>query len=159
MKAGVSAREQRLAEKQKLDGELTKARTTLAKLRAERDSITIGLRRGELIRKYDVKLALGFLLTGMRQRLMSFAYALPPRLAGKDAHGIGRILDEEVRAALKDVATWPERMANPNWSEEIDADLRPAPEVAGNGDGTDAAARHERANVKRRQKYAKSKEG
>ena len=40
-------------------------------------------RRGDLLAKYDVKQALGFLLTGLRQRLMSFSYALPRRLAAR----------------------------------------------------------------------------
>ena len=158
MKPEIHPREARLAEKQKLDGELTKARTTLAKLRAERDSITIGLRRGELLKKYDAKQALGFLLTGLRQRLMSLSYALPGQLAGKNEHEIGRIIDHEVRSALRDIAAWPERMANPAWSENIDEDLRPPPEVAGNGEDVGVAARRERANATRRRKYAKAKE-
>jgi hypothetical protein len=159
MKTEVSAREARLAEKQKLDGELTKARTALARLRAERDSITIGLRRGELIRRYDAKQALGFCLTGLRQRLMSFSYGLAPRLEGKSAHEISRLLDEEMRLALRDIAKWPERMANPGWSEEIDEDLRPAPE-GGNGNGESVSAvLQEKKNAKRRAAYAAKKGG
>ena len=155
----IHPREQRLAEKQKLDGELTRARTQLVQLRAERDAITIAMRKGELIRRFDAKVQLGFLLTGLRQRLMSFAYALPRQLVNKTEHEIGQILDAEMRAALRDVAAWPERMADPNWSSSIDEDLRPAPEVAGNGDGADAAAKRERANAVRRAKYAASKGG
>jgi hypothetical protein len=160
MKAGIHPREARLAEKQRLDGALTEARTALAKLRCERDAITIGLRKGELIRRYDAKLRLGFLLTGMRQRLMSFSYSLAPRLAGRTEHEISRLLDEEVRLALRDIATWPSRMADPDWSENIDEDLRPPPENVGNGDGVDGgAARQERKNSRRRAAYAaKSKE-
>ena len=40
-------------------------------------------RGGQLIARYDVKVQLGFLLTGLRQRLMSFSYALPRRLVNK----------------------------------------------------------------------------
>jgi hypothetical protein len=76
MKAGVSAREARLAQKQAVDAELTRARTQLARLRSERDAMVIAQRKGQLIARRDVKLALGFLLTGLRHRLMSFAYAL-----------------------------------------------------------------------------------
>jgi hypothetical protein len=114
--------------------------------------------RGELLKKFDVKLQLGFLLTGLRQRLMSLSYALPRRLIGKNEHELGRILDEEVRAALRDVATWPAKLANPGWSEEIDADLRPPSETV-NGDGEGAAVRRERANAARRQKYAAKSKG
>ena len=155
MKDDLHPREARLAEKQRIEGELTKARTALVELRAERDRIAIALRRGELIRRYDAKIQLSFLLTGMRQRLMSFAHALPQRLVGRTEHEIGRLLDEEMRLALRDIAKWPERMADPHWSENIDEDLRPLPEAAGNGDnGMESAAKRERANAARRAKYA-----
>ena len=158
MNPAIHPREARLAEKQKLDGALTEARTQLAKLRCERDALTVAMRKGELIRRYDAKLQLGFLLTGLRQRLMSLSYALPRRLVGQSEHAIGRILDEEVRGALRDIASWPERMANPGWCQQIDEDLRPEPEGAGNGNGNgEGAAKLERANAKRRQKYAKAK--
>ena len=162
MSPELHPREARLAAKQKVDAALTEARTQLAKLRCERDAMVIALRKGELIARYDVKLALGFLLTGMRQRLMSFAYALPRRLVNQSEHAIGRVLDEEMRSALRDVALWPERMTNPNWTSEIDADLMPPLEDpgSGNGEGEGAATRRERANAARRVKYtAKSKEG
>lgn len=159
MTPDVSSREARLAEKQRLDGELTTARTQLARLRAERDAMVIAQRKGQLISRYDAKLALGFLLTGLRQRLMSFAYAMPPRLAGKNEHETGRIIDEEVRSALKDIASWPDRMATPGWVQSIDEDLMPAPETTGNGGGEAVAAKRSRANAARRTKYAKSKEG
>jgi hypothetical protein len=121
--------------------------------------MTISLRKGELIKRHDAKLQLGFCLTGLRQRLMSFASALPPRLVGQTEHAIGRIIDEEVRSALKDIASWPERMANPGWCKEIDEDLRPPSEAGGNGDGeVEGAVKRERANAKRRAKYAKAKE-
>ena len=159
MTADISSREARLAQKQAVDAELTKARTEMVKLRMERDALVVGLRKGELLKKYDAKVALGFLLTGLRQRLMSLSYALPPRLAGRSEHEIRMLLDSEVRSALKDIASWPERMANPNWSEDIDEDLRPPPEAGGNGDGVEGgAAKQERVNAKRRAAYAKSKE-
>src|SRR5882672_3087475 len=84
-----------------------------AKLAVQRKAaeIDLALREGTLIPRRRAKLQLGFLLTGMRQRLLSFAYALPPRLVNKTEHEIGRLLDAEVRAALKDIAAWPERMA------------------------------------------------
>ena len=82
-----------------------------------------------------------------------------PGVVGQSEHQIGQLLDAEMRSALRDVAAWPERMADPNWSSSIDEDLMPAPEVSGNGNGADAAASQERANAKRREKYAKAKEG
>ena len=41
---------------------MTRARTALVKLRAERDAITIGLRKGQLIPRHDALMSLGFLL-------------------------------------------------------------------------------------------------
>jgi hypothetical protein len=82
-------------------------------------------------------------------------------LVGRNEHEIGQTIDQEVRAALRDVANWPEKMTNPSWSAEIDPDLMPPPEDAGSGNGdgdTDASAKRERVNAKRRQKYAQSKE-
>ena len=90
---------------------------------------------------------------------MSLSYALPRQLAGRNEHEIGRIIDHEVRSALRDIAAWPERMANPSWSENIDEDLRPPLEVAGNGADEATTARRERTNAARRAKYAKAKEG
>ena len=149
-----------MAAKQKVDAALTEARTALTKLRAERDAIAIAMRKGELIRRYDAKLQLSFGLTALRQRLMSFAYALPPRLVGRTEHEIGRLLDAEVRSALQDAVTWPAKLGAPDWDEKIDKDLQPHPEVAGNGDGgEDATARRERANAVRRAKYVASKGG
>jgi hypothetical protein len=121
--------------------------------------MTIALRRGELIRRFDAKLQLSLGLSAMRQRLMSFSYALPRRLAGQSEHAIGQIIDAEVRSVLSDIASWPDKLCKPDWDAEIDADLMPAPEVSGNGDGEAAAARQERKNAARRAKYAKAKEG
>lgn len=151
-------REARLAAKQKVDAALTEARTALAKLRCERDAMVIALRKGELIKRYDAKLQLSFGVTTLRQRLMSFAYALPPRLVGRTEHEIGQILDGEMRSALSDVASWPAKLGKPGWDAEIDKALRP-PDAVGNGGDEGAAARRERTNEKRRSKYAKSKEG
>ena len=157
MTPDVSSREARLLAKHAVDSELTKARTQLAKLRSERDAMVIAQRKGQLIARYDAKLQLSLGLSALRQRLMSFAYGLPRRLVGQDEHTIGRILDAEVRSALSDIATWPGKLGKPDWDEEIDADLRPPPEVAGNGEDVGAAARRERANAQRRKKYAKAK--
>ena len=99
-----------------------------AKLALQRKGaeIDLALKEGTLIPRRRAKVQLGFLLTGLRQRLMSLSYALPPRLEGKNAHEIGRTLDEEVRAALRDIAAWPAKMADANWQEEIAPDLMPA---------------------------------
>jgi hypothetical protein len=104
-----------------------------AKLALQRREAEINLaeREGRLIARRAAKVQLGFLLTGLRQRLLSFAYALPARLEGKSAHEIGQTIDAEMRAALKDIAAWPAKLANPGWQEEIAPDLLPA---EGNGE-------------------------
>jgi hypothetical protein len=105
-----------------------------AKMAAQRRGaeIDLALREGTLIPRRRAKVQLGFLLTGLRQRLMSLAYALPPRLVGKSEHEIGQTIDGEVRAALRDIANWPAKMASAGWAEEIAPDLMPAED---NGQG------------------------
>ena len=145
----------------KLNREYLAARNRQMSAKAFMAEAQAARQRGELLKKFDVKLQLGFLLTGLRQRLMSLSYALPRQLAGRNEHEIGRIIDYEVRSALKDIAGCPAKLATPGWQEEIDEDLKPASDDAssGNGDdGADTAARRERANLKRRAKYAKAKE-
>src|SRR6266850_1241981 len=65
-----------------------------AKLAVQRKAaeIDLALREGTLIPRRRAKVQLGFLLTGLRQRLMSFSYALAPRLEGKSAHEISQII-------------------------------------------------------------------
>jgi hypothetical protein len=113
-------------------------------------------RRGELISRKLVKLQAAFLLSGLRQRVMSFAYALPQRLVGKTQHEIAQILREECNAMLRDLAAWPEKMTDPKWMEKIDADLRPAESVDGNlgeiKQELRAEAWHKQHNAKRRAK-------
>jgi hypothetical protein len=125
-----------------------------AKMALQRRAAEIDLaeREGSLISRRRAKIQLGFLLTGLRQRLLSFVYALPRELAGKNEHECGRILDAEVRAALRDIATWPERMADPAWVEQIDADLMP---TEGNGSGPKALGALEAAE---RRKVAVARE-
>jgi hypothetical protein len=89
------------------------------------------VKRGELVSRKLVKLQAAFLLTGLRQRVLSFPYALPQRLVGKTQHEIAMILREECHAMLRDLAAWPEKMTDPNWFQKIDADLRPAEDVDG----------------------------
>jgi hypothetical protein len=139
-----------------------------AKLAAQRRVAEIDLaeREASLIPRRRAKVQLGFLLTGLRQRLLSFSYALPRRLVGKPEHDIGRILDAEVRAALRDIAAWPAKLADPAWASSIAPDLMPAEaaeaEVNGQGEKElgrlakaerrQAAVAKENANQRRRRK-------
>ena len=160
MKPDVHPREKRLAAKQKVDAELTRARTALVKLRTERDAITVGLRKGELIPKQDALMGLGFLLTALRQKILSFPHTLQRRLANKEAHEIGRILEEAVHSLLQDLSEWPMRVVDPNWVEHIDEDLRPPPKDAGNGNGdAEGTCTAGTCQCTRRERRAKAKEG
>ena len=109
---GAPASKEALA---KLSAEYLVVRNRQMTAKAAAADMKLARRRGELIARYDVKVQLGFLLTGLRQRLMSFSHSLPRRLAGKNEHEIGRLLDAEVRSALKDISSWPEKMAAPGW--------------------------------------------
>ena len=154
---GASASKEALA---KLSEQYLRSRNAQLASKVEMAEMELARRRGEPISRYDARLRLGFLLTGLRQRLMSLPYSLPRLLVGKTEHEIGRIIDAEMRSALRDIATWPDKMARPGWSKEIDEDLRPAAEAAGNGDNenADAILMRERKNAERRRKYARAKE-
>ena len=93
---------------------------------------------------------------------LSFPHTLQRRLANKDAHEIGRILEEAVHSLLQDLSEWPMRVVDPNWMEHIDEDLRPD-SGSGNSDAREqrerANAQRERANSLRRERRAKAKEG
>jgi hypothetical protein len=134
-----------------------------AKMAAQRRGaeIDLALREATLIPRRRAKMQLGFLLTGLRQRLLSFSYALPRRLAGKPEHDIGRILDAEVRAALRDIASWPEKLADPAWAESIAPDLEPAEAAEANGHGEKELgrlAKAERKGAAQRVKHAQQRE-
>jgi hypothetical protein len=88
--------------------------------------IDLALREGTLIPRRRAKVQLGFLLTGLRQRLMSLSYSLAPRLVNKSEHEISQMIDTEVRAALRDIATWPGKMVDVGWQETIAPDLAPS---------------------------------
>jgi hypothetical protein len=119
--------------------------------------IELAEREGSLISRRRAKIQLGFLLTGLRQRLLSFAYALPRELAGKSEHECGRILDAEMRAALRDIATWPEQMANPAWVEQIAADLMPAESNGSGPKALGALETAERRAAGMREKHAQQR--
>ena len=135
-----------------------------AKLALQRKAaeIDLALREGTLMPRRRAKVQLGFLLTGLRQRLMSFSYALAPQLEGKSVHEMSQIIDSEVRAALKDIAAWPAQMANPGWQEEIAPDLMPVEAGGETGPGElgkleaeerrEAAAQREVVNQRARRK-------
>jgi hypothetical protein len=154
-------REARLAAKHLAEVELTNARTAMVKLRAERDALVVAKARGDLIDRRQAHFALGFLLTGCRQRLLSFSYSLPPRLVGKDAHTIGMIVKEEVHSLLHELARLPSGLEDPTWVDRIDEDFRPVEEKGtGNGDKDKerAQAQRQRYNERRRERRATAKE-
>jgi hypothetical protein len=87
--------------------------------------------------------------------VMSFAYALPQRLVGKNQHEIGLILREECNSMLRDLAAWPEKMTDPRWMEKIDADLRPAESVGGGAGNLGPIKQELRAEAWQKQHNAK----
>ena len=44
---------------------------------------------------------------------------------GRASIQFGQIIDQEVRSTLRDIAVWSQKLADPNWSEQIAADLLP----------------------------------
>ena len=107
-------------------------------------------RRKELIPRREVLLRAGFLLTGMRQELLSFPHSLPRLLVGKSEHEMLLIIKEKVCALLRDLAAWPAKFADGNWLSKIDADLLPAEEAERLRPMSGPEVMAEQARVKRR---------
>ena len=117
-------------EAQKLDYEYRIHRNQALQLRNHREAMLLAKSRGQLIEKKLVTLQAAYLLTALRSRVMAEPSSLARRLVD------GRFVEEQRRAEvqemikhdlfamLKDLASLPSQIADPNWVEKIDGDLR-----------------------------------
>ena len=122
----MTATQERLAKKQKVDAGLTIARTELAKVRYHREAMAVAERRGELITKKLVEQQAAYLLISFRQKMMSLGTGWARRFVGlKDVHGAKVLIDEMARETLTELAKLPEKVTDPNWLETVE----------GNGEG------------------------
>ena len=117
----MTATQERLAQKQKVDGELTKARTQLAQMRYHREAMAVAERRGELITKKLVEQQAAYLLIGFRQRMMNLGASWCRRFVGlQDVHEAKKLIDEMARSTLTELADLPQKVTDPNWLSAIE---------------------------------------
>ena len=117
----MTATQERLAKKQKVDAGLTIARTELAKIRCHREAMAIAERREQLIEKRLVERQAAYLLVALRQAILNVPQTWCCRLMGlNDAAQVSRILREMAFSILGEIKDLPAKVTNPRWLEEID---------------------------------------
>ena len=117
----MTAVQERLAKKQKVDAGLAIARTELAKIRCHREAMAIAERRGELITKKLVEQQAAYLMITFRQKMLGLGASWCRRFVGlKDAHEAKVLIDEMARETLTELAKLPEKVTDPNWLETVE---------------------------------------
>jgi phage terminase Nu1 subunit (DNA packaging protein) len=116
----MTAVQERLAKKQKVDAGLTIARTELAQMRCHREAMAIAERRGELITKKLVEQQAAYLLVALRQAILNVPQTYARRIVGlKDAKAAKAMLHEMAISLLNDLKDLPSKVTDPNWLEEF----------------------------------------
>lgn len=119
----MTAVQERLAKKQKVDSELTKARTQLAQMRYQREAMAVAERRGELITRKLVEQQAAYLMIAFRQKMLTLGASWSRRFIGlSDVHEAKRLIDQMARETLTELAHLPEKVTDPNWLSTIEGD-------------------------------------
>jgi hypothetical protein len=119
----MTATQERLAKKQKVDSELTKARTQLAQMRYHREAMAIAERRGELITKKLVEQQAAYLMITFRQTMLNLGTSWARRFVGLlDVYEAKKLIDEMARSTLTELANLPQKVTDPNWLSAIEGD-------------------------------------
>jgi len=117
-------------EAQKLDREYRVHRNEALALRNFREQMLLAKSRGELIEKKMVMMQAAFLLSVFRQRVTAEPAKLARRLVNEGfveeqrRTEVQEMVKHDLYAMLKDLANLPSQIADPNWIEKIDSDLR-----------------------------------
>jgi hypothetical protein len=113
-----------------LDDEYRRQRNETLRLKNGREQMLLGKQRGQLIEKRAVMMQAAYLLSAFRQRVMAEPSSLARRLVDggfleeKRRCEVQEMVKNDVYAMLKDLAHLPSQIADPNWIEKIDSDLR-----------------------------------
>ena len=119
----MTATQERLAKKQKVDAGLTIARTELAKVRYHREAMAVAERRGELITKKLVEQQAAYLMITFRQTMLNLGTSWARRFVGlQDVHEAKGLIDEMARSTLTELANLPQKVTDPNWLSAIEGD-------------------------------------
>ena len=106
----MTATQQRLAKKQKVDCELTKARTQLAQMRLSSGGNGGCRAPGELITKKLVEQQAAYLMITFRQKMLKLGASWSGRFVGlQDVHEAKRLIDEMARSTLTELAKFRKR--------------------------------------------------
>src|SRR6476620_9390478 len=119
----MTATQERLAKKQKVDAGLTIARTELAKVRYHREAMAVAERRGELITKKLVEQQGAYLMITFRQTMLNLGTSWARRFVGlQDVHEAKGLIDEMARSTLTELANLPQKVTDPNWLSSVEGD-------------------------------------
>jgi hypothetical protein len=81
--------------------------------------------RSELIEKSLVERQASFLLIAMRQKLLNLPATYSRRILNlTDVNQANRILKQMVISLLNELSELPQRVTDPNWLKELEADER-----------------------------------
>ena len=119
-------------ENQELSRQYIASRNKKLALAIEREEQDLQVKKGELISKRLLAFQVGFLLTGLRERILRLPHTLPRQLQDKSEHQMAAIIKTEVHQMLSDLADWPRQIADPDWVKHIDKDLMPSKEEEAN---------------------------
>ena len=117
-------------EAQKLDREYRIHRNQALQLRNQREGMLLAKSRNELIEKKLVMLQAAYLLTAFRSRVLAERSSLARRLvdggfvAEQRRTEVQEMVKHDLYAMLKDLASLPSQISDPNWVQKIDSDLR-----------------------------------
>jgi hypothetical protein len=149
----MTATQERLARKQKVDAGLTVARTDLARLRWQREAMAIAERRGELITKKLVEQQAAYLMITFRQRMMNLGASWSRRFVGlQDVHEAKRLIDEMARSTLTELAHLPEKVTDPNWLSRVEGDGQDKEDRIRPASGSQIRTGQAKAKVRRQNK-------
>jgi hypothetical protein len=129
-------------ETRRLDHDYRIHRNESLALRNHREAMLLAKSRGTLIEKRMVTLQAAYLLTTFRQRVMVEPSSLARRLvdggfvAEERRTEVQEMVKHDLYGMLRDLASLPSQIADPDWVKKIDSDLRE--QVEEDDDGEDA---------------------
>jgi hypothetical protein len=117
-------------EAHKLDREYRVHRNRALQLRNHREGMLLAKSRGELIEKRLAMMQAAYLPTAFRARVMAEPLSLARRLVDgglveeQRRTEVHKMVKHDLYAMLKDLTNPPSQIADPNWMQKIDSDLR-----------------------------------
>jgi len=150
----MTATQERLAKKQKVDAGLTIARTELAKVRYHREAMAVAERRGELITKKLVEQQAAYLMITFRQTMLNLGTSWARRFVGlQDVHEAKGLIDEMARSTLTELANLPQKVTDPNWLSSVEGDSQEEDRIHP-ASGQEIRTEQKKAKIRRRKKTA-----